>query len=224
VYLTGADIIDMVGQLNYRYDDDPLMLSRQFQRPLATRGFAEARPSAVAVQPEAPRVEPVQTLAASAPSTTELDGTTVRVQVPLTEAASNRMQALVANNAPRQVFLRLDGIRYDKSSGVYYEVYVNPPAGEKLDIHTLCYVGNLSLFALKPHAMPGHQPPPARDVCVEYDISHLAREAMAGQSEGAHHRASPARPVRRARGTAAGAGRGARHGGQRAHHQPLSVA
>jgi hypothetical protein len=101
------------------------------------------------------------------------------VQVPLTEAAANRMGAVVANNAPGQVFLRLDDIRYDNSNGVYYEVYVNPPPGEKLDIHTPGYVGNLSLFGLKPHAMAGH-PPSAKDIYVEYDISQLVREAMAG--------------------------------------------
>ena len=78
------------------------------------------------------------------------------------------------------MFLRLDDIRYDKSSGVYYEVYVNPLAGEKLDIHTPSYVGNLSLFGLKPHAMAGHPPAPARDIFVEYDITHLVRETMAG--------------------------------------------
>jgi hypothetical protein len=39
--------------------------------------------------------------------------------------------------------------------------------------------GNLSLFALKPHAMAG-RPPPARDIYVDYDISHLVREAIAG--------------------------------------------
>jgi len=99
--------------------------------------------------------------------------------VPLTDEASNRMRALVANNAPRQVFLRLDDIRYDKSSGVYYEVYVNPPAGEKLDIHTPGYVGNLSLFGLKHHSVAGHPPSPATDIYADYDISHLVREGMA---------------------------------------------
>jgi hypothetical protein len=111
-----------------------------------------------AVAAEASREEPARTLAVSAPSAAsliELAGTTARVQVPLTEEASNRMRTLVANNAPNQVFLRIDDIRYDKSSGVYYEVYVNPLAGEKLDIHATGYVGNLSLFGLKPHAMAG---------------------------------------------------------------------
>ena len=191
VYMTGAEVVDTVDQLNYRYDDDPLMLRRQFPRPLVTLDFAETRPPVVAgagatlrteaVAAEASREEPARTLAVSSPSAAsriELAGTTARVQVPLTEEASNRMRTLVANNAPSQVFLRIDDIRYDKSSGVYYEVYVNPLAGEKLDIHGTGYVGNLSLFGLKPHAMAGHPQPPTRDIYVEYDISHLVREAI----------------------------------------------
>jgi tyrosinase len=180
VFLTGAEIVDTVGQLNYRYDDDPLMLRRRFPRPVLA---AEETRRAEATAPEAPGGAPLQVLAQNATGAAanriELAGKTERVQVPLTEAVSNRMRALVANNAPGQVFLRLDDIRYDKSNGVYYEVYVNPPPGEKLDIHTPGYAGNLALFGLKPHAMPGHPPPPARDIYVEYDISQLVRDALA---------------------------------------------
>ncbi|MBU6464146.1 MAG: tyrosinase family protein [Bradyrhizobium sp.] len=184
VYLTGAEVEHTVGQLNYRYDDDPLTLHR-VPFPIATRDFIEARPVAAAT--EAPAAEAAPALAESAASAQarpiELAGTTTRVQVPLTEEASSRMRALVANNAPRQVFLRLDAIQYDKSNGVYYEVYVNPPAGEKLDVHAPGYVGNLSLFGLKPHAMEGHAQPAAKDIYVEYDISHLVNQAMAVNSK-----------------------------------------
>ncbi len=181
VYLTGGEVINTVGQLNYRYDDDPAALRRPFPLPVLAAG--ETR-RAEATAPEVPRGEPLRMLAESTPGAAanriELAGKTERVQVPLTDAVSSRMRALVANNAPKQVFLRLDDLRYDKSNGIYYEVYVNPPPGEKLNIHTPGYVGNLSLFGLKPHAMAGHPPPPARDIYVEYDISRLLREAMAG--------------------------------------------
>jgi hypothetical protein len=170
VFLTGAEIVDTVGQLNYRYDDDP------------SREGAKLRAQAVA--PEAPGEKPVTTLAASAPSAeshrVELAGTTARVQVPLTEAASNQVRELVAKNEPRRVFLRLDDIRYQKSSGVYYEVYINPPAAAKLDINSPSYVGNFALFGLKPHAMAGHPQPPPKDIYAEYDVSRVLREEMAG--------------------------------------------
>ena len=170
VFLTGAEIVDTVGQLNYRYDDDPVTGVRAMVR-------------AQAVAPEAPGGNPAKTLAASAPRDEshriELAGTTARVQVPLPEAATNEVRALVAKNEPRRVFLRLDDIRYAKSSGVYYEVYINPPAGESLNIHSPGYVGNLALFGLKPHAMAGHPQPTSKDIYAEYDVSRVLREEMA---------------------------------------------
>jgi hypothetical protein len=177
VYLTGAEIEDTVGQLNYRYDDDPLMLRRRFP-PLTLVAGEIRRAAASALE------APLRVLAESAQGTAgnriELAGKTQRIEVPLTAAVSTRMRVLVANNAPRQVFLRFDDIRYDKSNGVYYEVYANPPPGEKLDMHNPGYVGNLSLFGLKPHAMPGQPPPAARDIFIEYDISQLVRRALVG--------------------------------------------
>jgi tyrosinase len=188
VYLTGAEIENTVGQLNYRYDDDPLPFHLRFPFPLVTKDFLEARPAVAANETPAPAAAPAAApaLAASAASTAQpiqLAGATQRIQVPLTEEASSKMRALVANNAPRQVFLRLDAIQYEKSNGVYYEVYVNPPAGEKLDVQSPNYVGNLSLFGLKPHAMAGHAMPAAKDIYVEYDISHLVNTATAGNAK-----------------------------------------
>jgi hypothetical protein len=85
-----------------------------------------------------------------------------------------------SNEAPERPPSSLRGARLDAYfESQPHEVYVNPPAGEKLDIHTQGYVGNLSLFGLKPHAMAGHPPPLATDIYVEYDISHLVRDAMA---------------------------------------------
>jgi tyrosinase len=192
VYLTGAEVLDTVGQLNYRYDDDPLRIRFPFPfpRPVLTGAIlsAQAAPAEaptgetrpVAPPPAAAPPRLTATTLASVANQIALAGKTERVQVPVTEALSNRMRTLAANNAQGQVFLRLDNIHYEKSNGVYYEVYVNPPAGEPLDVHNPGYVGNLSLFGLNPHAMPGHPAPPAGDVFVEYDISHLASEVMAG--------------------------------------------
>jgi tyrosinase len=195
VYLTGAEIVDSVRQLNYRYDDDPLTLRWRFPWPFATLVLPGVRPAALAEAsgPVGLRAAPARMPAVSVSNTAarqiefavttgapliELGGTIARVQVSLTEDAANRMLKLVGNNGSHQVFLRLDDIRYDKSNGVYYEVYVNPPAGERLDINTPGYVGNLSLFGLKPHAMAGHAAPEAKDIYVEYDISQLLREAL----------------------------------------------
>lgn len=176
VYLTGAQIEQTVGQLNYRYDDDPTPLP-PFPRPPPPvippppiRHLAEARPKTL-----------VAKVATRGARLMDLSGVAAHVQVPLTAAATRRMRELVATRARQRVLLRLDDIHYGKSSGVYYEVYINPPeeAPKRLNIHSPGYVGNLALFGLKPHAMPGrHTPPAAEDIFVQYDISHLVREAL----------------------------------------------
>jgi tyrosinase len=183
VYLTGAEIIDTVSQLNYRYDDDPLMMMRRFPRLKLT--LEEPLRLIEAVAPNVPRAaEALQVLAEGAPDTkaTALDGKTERLHVPLAPAVAEHILAVVANNLPGQIYLRFDDIRYDKSSGVYYEVYVSPPPGEKLDIRTPGYAGNLALFGLKPHSMDKMRP--EANAFVEYDISHLVREAIANDPKG----------------------------------------
>ncbi|HEY5048025.1 MAG TPA: tyrosinase family protein [Rhizomicrobium sp.] len=194
VYLTGAEIVDTVGQLNYKYDDHPDILQVLYPPPNITRFLPEARQFAMSGKQAMPgneiaapqRAREELATSGSAPRVAlqriELGGTGARLAVPLTDAAAGRMRVLVAN-APHQVYLRFDDIRVDQSSGVYYEVYVNPPAGAKLDMHTPGYVGNLSLFGLKPHAMAG-RPAPVRNVYAEYDISRLVGEAVARDPKG----------------------------------------
>ena len=191
VYLTGAEIVDTVGQLNYHYDDHPTALQVLYPSPAVTRFLAEMRQFGMSdrqamvseVVPQRAREELAISASPVESQRIELGGTGARVAVPLTDEAAGRMRQLVANNAPHQVHLRFDDIRVDQTSGVYYEIYVNPPAGVKLDIHAPGYVGNLSLFGLKPHAMAG-RPAPAQDVFVEYDISRLVGDAVARDPKG----------------------------------------
>jgi hypothetical protein len=185
VYLTGSEIIDTVGQLNYRYDDDPTAMAQRFPQVKETREFAEPEPVSAAGSPESLSRGPEQTLAGSSPTAKRLGlaGATARVQVPLTKDVVDKIRTLTANNATHKVFLRVDDIRYEKANGVYYEIYVNPPAEANLNIHTAGYVGNLALFGLKPHAMAGHAPA-AGPVYAEYDISRLVSAAIERQSQG----------------------------------------
>ena len=44
------------------------------------------------------------------------------------------------------MFLRIQDIRTEKPPSYYYAIYLNPPAGQKIDEHTPGFVGNLSLF------------------------------------------------------------------------------
>jgi len=148
VYLTGAQIVDTVGQLNYRYDDDPMRLAQINPQILAES--AEVRGAA--------RI----TLAA----------TPVSVRLPLTEAARRTLGSL-AREPARKVFLRIDDIRTEQPPSFYYAIFLDPPAGQKLDSHTPGFVGNLSLFSLVPQRMPGGEPMAAGDIFIDYDISPL---------------------------------------------------
>jgi hypothetical protein len=185
VYLTDAEVEDTVGQLNYRYDDDPLTLQGRFPRVALV---TELEPRVAPAVPTAIRVTSVpfrvlaQTLPAAGGNAVELAGRTQRLEVPLTEAASARLRALAASRSSGTIVLRLDDIHYEKS-GVYYEVYVNPPPGEALNIHTPGYVGNLALFGLKPHAMPGHAAP-AGDIHVDFDVSPALSEVGVANQKG----------------------------------------
>ena len=153
VYLTGAEVVDTVGQLNYRYDDDP---APQIPAPQMAQINPQILAEAGVVRGEAPIT---------------LESVPVRVRVPLTEFARGALGSL-AREPARRVFLRLDDIRTEKPPSFYYSIYLNPPAGQKLDSQTPGFVGNFSLFSLVPHRMPGGKPM-AGDVFVDYNISSL---------------------------------------------------
>jgi hypothetical protein len=54
----------------------------------------------------------------------------------------------LAREPARRVFLRFDDIRTEKPPSFHYAIYLDPPAGQKLDSHTPGFVGNFSLFSL----------------------------------------------------------------------------
>lgn len=153
VYLTGVEVVDTVGQLNYRYDDDPVSQIDQIIRH-------DDHP--------APRFS--QIIAVSGGARITLAATLVRVRIPLTEATRGALRR--TRDAGRKVFLRIDDIRCKKPPSFYYAIFLDPPAGQKLDSHTPGFVENLSLFSLVPHRMPGGKPMPG-DVFVDHDISPL---------------------------------------------------
>jgi hypothetical protein len=159
VYLTGAEIVDTVGQLNYRYDDDP-------PPPMFIRF-----PIILAENAAAPGGERIR-----------LEASPATVRLPLNEQAR---QALVAlpGQPDRKVFLRLQDIRTEKPPSYYYAIYLNPPAGQKIDEHTPGFVGNLSLFSMARHRMPSGMPMPGGEMSVNYDVSRLADQILRNSDE-----------------------------------------
>jgi tyrosinase len=134
VEMTGRQVVDTAGQLQYRYDDQPEL------PPPPEAAPRERQPTpleSVAVSTDAMELR-------GRPATTRIPvGTTERRD--LTEAAAE----------PRGYVLTFEGIAYDRNPGVYYEVYLGLRAGETPDPRGPYYAGNLAVFALKPHGAQG---------------------------------------------------------------------
>jgi len=172
VHLTGSQIIDTISQLDYRYDDDATMSG------LMPEPRAELAASTASVHPAASRKILATSEAGAAAKRIELSNGPVTVAVPLPEAAASPLSAIIERRSENKVILQLDDIQYEKPPEFYYEVYIDPAKGETLDTSSPNYVGALSLFSLKPHAMAGHAMPKP-NVVVEYDISKQVRDLSA---------------------------------------------
>ncbi|MBV8694797.1 MAG: tyrosinase family protein [Ktedonobacteraceae bacterium] len=172
VTMSGRDIVDTVGQLNYNYDDDPAniptpSLAHQVTA-LALAGGTGAGPFKT-------------TLGASeGTNMIELGTQPVKVTVPMEDATRNRVAAMVA--APvvsNRVVLNLEGIHIDRMPAVTYEVYINLPEDQQPDYQSHYYVGSLGFFAFKPHGgahaahMQGQQPGGKRSFDITGNVQAL---------------------------------------------------
>jgi len=159
VYLTGAEIINTMSQLNYRYDNEPpppmfIRLPIILAENIAARGEERIR----------------------------LESSPVTVRLPLNEQARQALAAL-PRQPDRKMFLRIQDIRTDKPPSYYYAIYLNPPTGQKIDEHTPGFVGNLSLFSMARHRMPDGTPMPGQEMSVNYDVSRLADQILRNSEE-----------------------------------------
>jgi hypothetical protein len=128
VKLTGSEILDTVGKLNYRYDDSPVQpIGSPTTRSLLSEKMAST-----------PQPKPI-----------EVGASPVTVSVPLPPAPSTRSRSLesVSPLPPSPYILNVQGIEYDPKNLVPYEIYVNLPPGVKPDPEGPYYAGTLALFA-----------------------------------------------------------------------------
>jgi hypothetical protein len=132
VTLSGAEVLDIENQLDYRYDDLPQNV------PVAAASQTEA---AITVS-EPSRVLATLPSTESSVSLTSRD-TTVTLQ-PVSATATE--SAVAQGSSP--IVLSFDNISYRRPVGVYYEVYLNKPADITPDPFGPYYAGNLSLFGL----------------------------------------------------------------------------
>lgn len=166
VTLTGAQVVETVTQLDYRYDDDPPVL------PL----LATAKPGA----PPTPRPGPPEVLSeAPIEGRTRLGAEPVRVLVKVKEEARGRVRSAVAGaGAEGRLVLEIEGIEFDRYPDPYYEVYVNLAAGEEPDFRSPSYAGNLAFFGLKGHGGHGEGTTDARGVVRSFDLSGVSAALM----------------------------------------------
>jgi tyrosinase-like protein/polyphenol oxidase-like protein len=159
VSLTGAQILDTVAQLDYRYDDDPLVLWPYFWPYLKEIRFARAQ-----------RVTASDTLATIRRPVTLTD---TRQDVPIalpTSARSSLSQSRSAKFANERVILQLRGIQYDRPVGVSYLLFLNLPEDARNPDHTHPnFIGTLGFFGKTEG--PGHRGASEGGLAEDYDVT-----------------------------------------------------
>ncbi len=159
VSLTGAQILDTVDQLGYRYDDDPLILWPVFwpYAIIESREFTEQK------------VTPPQVLAETKRSV-RLTDARQDVAVTLPPAARNELARLrSAPAANERYILQLRNIQYDGPVGITYMLFLNLPADAKNPDHTHPnFIGTLGFFG-------GHHGASDAGLQEDYDVTAVVQ-------------------------------------------------
>jgi len=177
VVMTGQDILDTVGQLNYRYDDDPANVPLV---PFAAVPAAAVAGSGTGSSGDEEERRPLGE--SESVDMIELGAEPLTVPVEVQgEAADAVAEAAGAEVVENRVVLSLEGIQYDENPGVSYEVYINLPEGQEPHHQSEYFVGTLGFFALEPHGhgAEDHERPSGK---VDYDITANVR-ALAARGE-----------------------------------------
>jgi len=161
VPLTGAQILDTVNQLDYRYDDDPLVLWPWFW-PYAI--------SEVSVTAQRMKSEVV----AAVKRAVRL--TDARQDVPIAVPTTGRNQLSQWRAAPSskdRIVLQLRNIQYDGPVGVTYLLFLNLPAEAQNPDHTHPnFVGTLGFFG-------GHHGASEPGLEEDYDVTAVLQRGGA---------------------------------------------
>lgn len=159
VALTGAQILDTVNQLGYRYDDDPLVIwpSLEFVLTMAPqRKFLPDEVLATVTRP------------------VRLGDRRVDVQVPVPEQGRVALAETVQeDSANDRLVLQLKNIEYDEPVGVTYLLFLNLAAAAEArnpDHTHPSFIGTLGFFGGSHHAGE-----PATGVAEEYDVTRVIR-------------------------------------------------
>lgn len=162
VSMTGADILDTLGQLGYKYDDDPRPSEARSGRRVATT--MPSQPPTILASGPAPRFE--------------LEGNAKGYDVALPAETTTKMRSVFVARQQR-VILTLTDIAANGPPDVSYEVYLNLPQGAAPDYKSPHFVGTFSAFgADTQHAgHAGHAP-----IRVSLNITHTLAALDSGGS------------------------------------------
>jgi len=154
VSLTGAQILDTVDQLGYRYDDDPLILWPVFwPYEIIDKPFPQPQRAA------APEV------LATMKKSIRLSDT--RQDVPIGLSASGRRALRAGTPANERLILQLRNVQYDGPVGVTYLLFLNLPSDAKNPDHTHPnFAGTLGFFG-------GHNGASQPGLQEDYDVTAL---------------------------------------------------
>jgi len=107
----------------------------------------------------------------------------VLVTVALKESAQKAVERVAKSAedaANNPITLQLDDVTFDRSPGIYYEVYLNLPAdGEDPEFHNGHYVGNVAIFADEPGPNRPAHAHAAEKLSFQFDITGLVRDLVA---------------------------------------------
>jgi Common central domain of tyrosinase/Polyphenol oxidase middle domain/Protein of unknown function (DUF_B2219) len=157
---TGAQILNTVTQLNYRYDDDPLIFWPTLWKLDDIKRVTEQKVVSTEV-------------VADSTQTVRLADTRRDVPVPLTAAARDSLsKSRQAGFGNERVILQLRNIQYDQPVGVSYLLFLNLPADAKdPDNSHPNFIGTLGFFGKTEG--PGHKGAESTGLAEDYDITEL---------------------------------------------------
>jgi Common central domain of tyrosinase/Polyphenol oxidase middle domain len=172
VNMTGQQVVDTATQLGYRYDDDP---------PAPLPGPSPMHRLRPEGQPGQVKRTPLTRPSPENAPRHMLDEKVSHASVPLLSNAEEILESGLKPVTSHRVVLQITDIQYERSPGVYYEVYLDLPPGTPQSPKSPYFIGNLSFFALMPHhgtpnASAGVGGGGKRDFDVTKVVSMLRRE------------------------------------------------
>ena len=167
----GREIVDTAAQLNYVYDDDP--------GPLPLPPPVGPTPAAT-IQSQATEV---QTLGVSTQTPVVLNGRTVRVNIAVPGEARSRLIDAARGSGNSSLLLNLDDIQFERAPGVFYEIYLNLPDGDRADARGPHFAGTLAVFGMKVHHGEGSHEPIKQTVDLRGSATALQARGKWGEGD-----------------------------------------